>query len=297
MDLDRRKFIIGALKAAGVVGGWEAFQVLHRLGGVSLVKEAQAANIFINGHAGGSSTPTYATWKENTEIVSNSAVWLMEGGAAANETGVDSRSVPLTGADLVGTQTGNLAAATGSPPSRLFDGTDDSMAFTTNALDVLANGTNTWSIIIKGIDITEAQAANHDIFYFYNVAGNVLGNIFSGGFQNQVWVNAGDKPIDGPFITAVPTTGLVHLAYWGDDTYVRCGWVASAGGSGTNGQPTKWSDFPANNRLSATGVAAWANGTFNNATYQSIMRYSGAYTAGKIFYVLMSDKCLIDNAA
>jgi len=293
MDLDRRKFIIGALKAAGVVGGWEAFQVLHRLGGVSLVKEAQAANIFINGHAGGSSTPTYATWKENTEIVSNSAVWLMEGGAAANETGVDSRTVPLTGADLVGTQHGGLAAATGSPPTREFDGTDDWMSWSQATYDIVSNGTSIWTLIIKGLDITEAQTAGHacPLYIYEGTDGHTLG-----AFQNtwQVWESSGHKIIDTTLTTPIAISGIVYACWFSDGTYVRCGWTAA--GSGVNGQPTKWSDFPTNQRLTAIDTCIWANGSFTSNLY-GLMRFNTSYTAGKISYLLMSDTCLIDNAA
>ena len=236
----------------------------------------------------------YASWNEDSELVANSAVWLMESGASANETGFDNRSTPLTGVDLIGTQSGSVAAASGSPPNRAFDGTDDYMHWTQNASDIVANGTNTWTLLMKLGDVTEAQTQDHTIVDFRDAApANIIEAIYLGGVSTWIVRVATVDLINAATVTPIPTSGIVHVAFWGDATYVRCGWVGAAGGSGANGQPTKYSDFPANNRRTYTGTATWANTTFSSLRY--IMTRGAAFTAGKVYYLLLSDTCLIDN--
>ena len=286
-DVDRREFFKKCYK----IGGYAAIAGM----GFSAVKEAMAHGI-LPAVVGTSTGTLYSAWDETTETVKNSAVWLLEGGAAANETGVDSRTVPLTGVDLVGTQAGALAAASGSPPSRLFDGTDDLITFTANATDVIANGTSVWSLVIKVENLADWQVGGGDpVFYFFKAAyASLLGLYDVGGSTFQIW-DAGGQRINSATTAPIPTAGMVHIAAWSDGTYVRCGWVAAAAGSGANGQPTKWSNFPANNRLSYTGQVSWPNSDFN--TGRDLMRQGSRYSPGKLYYALMSDTCLIDNAA
>ncbi len=243
--------------------------------------------------AGGATSVAYASWDEATELVNDSVVWLMESGASANETGVDNRTVPITGVDLVLTQVGSLAGATGSPPSRLFDGGNDGVTLTTNATNVLANVTNTWTLLIKAEALTDIQAANHGVVQIRDATpDNMIKTVYSGGMIWQV-EDSGSLRINSTTTLPIPTTGMVHIAFWGDATYVRCGWVGAAGGSGANGQPTLSSDFPANNRKSYTGTVIWGNGHFSGL--KEIMRVGSTFAVGKLYYVLMSDTCLITN--
>ena len=289
MTINRREFLKRAYQIGGLAG-------LYAMGGQNLINEALAKSTFISGHVAGAAAVSYASWDEATELVNNSAVWLMEGGAATNETGVDNRTVPITGADLILTQSGGLAAATGSPPSRLFDGTDDYLSFTQNCSNIIANGTPNWTVLVKLEDATDIQTSGSSYGQFSNGSDLLWLGVQGGlGFQFVTKVDGGnvlyDECVDQP-----STTGMLHLAIWGNGTYTRAGFVEAAAGSGANGQPTKWSDFGGADRVTVTAPTTWQNGDFSSA--RTIMRSAIMATcnAGKLYYVLFSDTCLIDNA-
>jgi len=285
--LTRREFILKTFEYGG-------FGALAMMG---LEKEARSWGIMPLQAVGVSSAHAvaYADWNEATELVTDSAVWLLESPTATNEIGVDSRAVPITGADLILTVSAGLDAAIGSPPSRLFDGLGDYGTVTTNATNILANGTNTWSLIIKAENLTGVQTANKGVVQIRDAtAANLIKVIHSGGTFWQV-NDGGSARIGANTVAPIPTTGMVHIAFWGDATYVRCGWCGAAGGSGANGQPTLSSDFPGNNRRSYTGTVTWANGDFSGL--KEFMRLAAEFLAGKLYYILMSDTCLITNDA
>lgn len=106
-------------------------------------------------HVSGAAGTAWSAWDEadestlridfNIDGTDDTNIMFMEGsGAGDDETG---RGV-LTGVDLVGTETGNLAGTAGSPPYRDFDGNDDDMTVTQTYLDTLLAG-STWTMIWK----------------------------------------------------------------------------------------------------------------------------------------------------
>lgn len=251
---------------------------------------------------GGAAGVSYAAWDEASEStlavdqdgdgIEDTFIMFMENtSAGGNETG---RGGGLTGINLVGTQSGNLAGSTTIPPSRIFDGANDYMSFNPTTLDVVSNGTNIWTILAKCENISEAQTNDHATpFYFFDGADDILGIFHSSGTNVQAWVG-GVHHLDTTLADPIPTTGTVYIAAWSDGTYVRAGWTT--GGAGANGQPTGWTEFPGGSKASATASVSWPLGTFTSALYQ-FMRFNAAYTQGTIKYFLMSKTCLIDNAS
>lgn len=284
-NISRREFIEKIARVGGFTG-------LYLMGGKKLVDEAIAKSFFIPGHLSGG-VVAYSAWNETTELVSNSAVWLLESGAATNEIGVDNRTSPITGADLELSVSVGLDAAIGSPPSRLFDGTDIG-TITQAASNIIANGTPTWTIILKVENATNIRTENKGVFSSANGVDYVWMGFEATGFKFQTYKDSG--LILNAVCAAQPSvTGMLHIAIWGDATYTRAGYVEASAGLGANGQPIKWSDFPANNRVTVTATTTWQPGDFTLPV--QVMAFLGGTLIGKCYYLLLSDTCLFDNAS
>lgn len=282
MNPDRRKFIRNLLAAAGVVGGWEAFAVLHRYGGDSLVKEAQAANLFISGHGGGGGgAASWDAWDEADEAgwgdSANTFIGFFENtSAGGNETG---QGAGLAGADLVLTQINNVPGATGTPLYRqLTLGSVHHFTYTSGLFDGTMGGTNTWTVIMKVADIIDGATqlildSGAPRNYLYKQADNTF-KAYANGTHNAATTDT------------VPSSGIVYLCMWSDGTYIRSGFK-------TGTKPSKWSDFEANKRNSTTvdyAMPAWSSGLF----YINNPSFPGTF---KAYYIVLSKSCLIDNAS
>lgn len=250
---------------------------------------------FISGHiAGAGGVSSWADWDETSEAglaTSNTFVCFLENASSGtNEIG---QGAGLAESDRTLTQSGNIAGATGSPPSRLFDGSDDLMAMTVNLSNLLAGGGN-WTIITKikvvSNNATEAPfafyGAQDHIYAMFNGSGNILFRCQK-DTVNKINVTSTD---------AMTMNQIGYIGLWYDGTYIRGGFID--GGSPTpNTKPTKWSDFNANDRVSATDTITWIAGDFDGT------KYLGGYFSASyalqcyIYYIVISNTCLIDNGS
>lgn len=289
MNESRREFLKGALKAAGVVGGLEAFRVLYALGGDALVKEAQASNVFISGHRTSGGGASWADWNETDEAGWGDAgtfISLFENtSAGGNETG---QGGGLSGADLVLTQVGNVAGAVGSPLSRDLDGGDDYFHFTENLANVLA-GQATWSVILRVADISTSNNWSEALFKVRG-ASDLIAINWSWGTALPLFRATKDG---GGIIATQPSasdyTGTKYWAIWCDGTYVRGGYCST--------KPTKWSDFAATARVSATSACQFTDGDFPTERKIGINEDATHYPNCDLYYIVISASCLIDNAS
>lgn len=284
--MDRREFIKKAVQVGGVAA-------LYNLG-VTL-EQARAWGVFPATVMEPTSTSYWAGWDETLESglsadqdgdgAEDTYIAFMENtSAGGDETG---QGGGLAGADLVLTQVGNIAGAVGTPPSRDFDGSDDYFSFTSSLADVLA-GQATWSVIVKTADITTSTNKSEQIAYIDGANDTVAID----------WSWSNDKPRfravkdGGNILLAQPAaddyTGTKYWAIWCDGTYVRGGYCDS--------KPTKWSDFAANARVSATSACQFTNGDFGS-TRKIGHNAGGNYPDCDVYYVVISAACLIDNAS
>jgi len=197
--------------------------------------------------------------------------------AGGDETG---QGGGLTGSDLVLTQSGSVAGATGSPPSRQLDGTDDRFTMTDTFWDLITNKTN-WSIFFKleGHDVdTENALLDNDNLTGDRVAFRITNtNLLEGRTQdNNTWTATTDT---------IPSTGVFWFGVWCDGTDVRFGFS-------TTGKFSKWSELDSGKRVQFANpdpldglVRLWP---FVN--YQGSFHYPG-----KVYYIVVSKICLIDN--
>ncbi|MBU1307886.1 MAG: hypothetical protein KKF33_20470, partial [Alphaproteobacteria bacterium] len=170
--------------------------------------------------------------------------------AGGNETG---QGAGLSGADLVFTQAGNLAGATGTPPKRVFDGGDDYGTVTAAMLDTILNNVgDAWTLVWKVNAATTgyrflmaiAQDAGAAADYYLTVGKD---NSATDKMRVTVKDALGEEALNT--VAATPTTGDVYFAVWavGGGQPLRFGWCIT--------KPTKWSDFGANNRVICASVA------------------------------------------
>ncbi|MFH1522038.1 MAG: BspA family leucine-rich repeat surface protein, partial [archaeon] len=230
----------------------------------------------------------WADWDESSEVGLASDdifVALMENTTAGgNETGLGGG---LSGADLVLTQSGTVAGASGSPPTRVLDGSDDYFDTTTTSLDaLLANDNKTWTIIIK---VKDLGLVTTDRFLY-----------FAGEASNEIiapYIDSTDKLIVAVSENNVDTSNLTtdslladttyYMAIWADGTKLRAGFSTT--------KPTKWSDFDAGKRMEFSTVTGdYAGNTFNE--YTDLFTGASANALGGIaYYILMSKENLIEN--
>ena len=226
----------------------------------------------------GSKTP-WEEWDEKSEAGlarDDIFVCLFENtSAGTNEIG---QGGGLSEANRTLTQSGNIAGATGAPPTRVLDGTDDDFTLTASALTSLFNQ-NTWTVIIKFKDATDPP-----VFVFAeNYGGADYGLNFDNASRLQVYTTG--FLIDSTFTDAISNSGDGYLCVWNDSkNNVRAGWKAT--------KPLSWLDFPANQRLEGSANAnSMQTGTFaGNSEIGSINAIFNAYN---LYYVVIAKTSLI----
>lgn len=202
----------------------------------------------------------------------------------------------LAGVDLVATEAGGLPGALGAgtvsdPYRRLYDGTDDIETMTQAVANLITGGGN-WTVIVKlkitAINANEApfdfHGANDHIYTIFDAAGKIT-------FRMQ---KDAANPLNVLSTDAMDTGEIGYIALWVDGTYLRGGFI-DGGSPSPNTKPTKWSDFNANDRGSATDTIAYSAGDF--VTVRSLGAYATFFLNADIYYFLVSKTCLIDNNA
>ena len=208
--------------------------------------------------------------------------------ASGDETG---QGGGLAGANLVLSQSGSVAGATGTPPCRVFDGTNDEFDMTTTAIDALiANANGTWTIIIKVADL---GLVNYQTFFkFDDRTGNNTENLYA--LNTTTDTCRFDCKENGTEESEETTDALQSstpywVAMWADGTKIRAGFATS--------KPDKWSDFDNNKREDWTTVT----GDFSGNTFSGDKKigkgYGGAYLGAKVYYIVLAKICLIDNSS
>jgi len=284
-DIDRRAF----LKKVFQIGGIAA---LHRLG-TGAVRDAMAWGIGPAVPAMGPSPGPYASWYQDGQDTCADVDFIIYNdnpAAGGNDAGA-SPTGKISGADLVGTQGGNLP---GSPDGlyRPYDGLDDEMFMTTTCCNICVN--DKWSIMWKCGDMATTVVAVQPV-----ILVDAIGNdaIFFQRDDNKFWVFlAGASKLGAAPATVPPSSGIIIMGLWCDGTYVRGGWVADGDGSGPGGQPIKWSDFPAAQRVSATNACDFTGKTFDS-NMNILMTRQPHYIAWNFYWLILHSACLIDNNA
>lgn len=245
---------------------------------------ARAGNVFISGHIGAAGGTTWANWNEIIEAgwgdSTNSYVALMENvSAGGNETG---QGGGLTGTDLILTQGGNIAGATGSPPKRLFDNVDDYMTPTAAWASTLL-GSPTHTLLVKANAV--ATNAEEDWVWMFTTDDNdyvalCRRNPTSGKLEFRA-----DPAAGGSWVTVAdlhPSTGDLYIFQRADGTNLYGGWSTT--------KPTSYAAVPAGQKV--TIASAWTPaGTFNRQYFFSddaLHRFNGS-----VYYVLASKLDLI----
>jgi len=280
--LDRREF----LKRCYKIGGVAAIAGM----GLGAVRDAMAWGVLpavVTGVGGGTS---WATWDETTESGwgddANTFIVLFENiSAGGNEVG---QGLGLSEANRTISQAGAIAGATGSPPTRFTDGTDDIFSWTSAGAAAVCS-TAPWTLILKVKDFVHpglqqtalsfADTSNSDyIAYYPNADGTI----------NAIVQDGGAIKLNATTVDAIPTSGDVYIAYWHDGVTVKFGFTTT--------RPTKLSDFGANDVISATTTLTIGN--FDDfADICGTTRDANGKVSGSWYYFLASKSELIDNAS
>jgi hypothetical protein len=268
-------------------GLWVALITILCVVGLQLVPDARMRTVFVGGTSGTTYGGTsWSNWDETTEAgwgSSNVFVALMENtSAGGNETGQGL----VTGADLVLTQSGNVAGASGN--SRWFDGANDYLSGTTTLTTTALKDRTSWTILMK----LNTLNAGSDISLCFGLTSGASNHIYieqNGGAMKVNAYDNGNLRLGTATADTYPTAGDVYFAVWGSPGYnIRAGFTTT--------KPTKWSDFAATKRVEGTAAVTWA-GTW------SINHNFICYSAGssctnvRVYYVLLASECLIDNAS
>jgi len=225
---------------------------------------------------------SWANWDEKSEdrLASNkTAVWLEENTiAGGNETG---QGGGLTGADLVLTDVGNMAGATGTPPTRAnVAGTGQTWPLT--AQNIMFNSA-TWALIFKA-NVTSVGIAQYWSVLGACAAGQnqlqmayLADNTFSCTFcQNGV----SETQVSG----AVVATGIQWVAAWATGGVMKAG-IATI-------RPTKLADFSTVLTF-AVNTGDMSAGSF--ASNLSVWKHPGGNgILGNLYYMVASKLCLIE---
>lgn len=283
--MDRREF----LRKAYQVGGLAA---LYNLGLSNSAVEAfmRYGGTTVPSAAGGQS---WADWDEETQGGADGLatdqdddgtddtfyVVAAATGAGDDETGEG----VVTGADLVWTENGNIAAAGGSPAVRVLDGTDDYFAVTQNFLDTMLSGT-TFTVIIKFTSVTAgvgklfiniSGATNKIYVRFVNAA-----TLMEATMNSSVGSNGPTNSVNN-----IPTATNLWVCIWGDGSAnSKVGWDQT--------KPTAKTDFAANDTIDMGNIHNFGSNTW--ATVQYIFADNGPanYLGCSWQYAVFSNICL-----
>ena len=281
-DKTRREF----LKSCFQIGGYAAIASL----GLGAVEDARGWGILptLTGFGGN----RWANWAETSEeslASSNIYVAMLENtSAGGNET---AQGGGLTGDNLVLTQGGTVAGATGTPPKRAFDGVNDRFSIPVGVWDALIKNQTAWSIMMKVTGRTSAATTR----YFLDFANDITITrivldrlVTTEKFQVVAFT---DVPA-GTLLNGSTTDALTNvdtwLGIWYDGTYCRAGFTTVA-------KPTKWSDFASTKRISNTITSTLTNSASGGMQLGSRFGADDTFCYSYIYYIVISSMCLIDN--
>jgi len=179
-------------------------------------------------------------------------VYLDSPDAGDDELGVDEYN-GLSEANLTFTEGGNLAGAVGSPPYREFDGLNDYMTMTRELWNAYIAGSSNYCIIMK-LAFSGATTGNHMAYFQDAQSGDKIEITCPAGAFNIILDDvdnvAETETLSGGVRPTPDVDEVFYLALWTESgVNSRAGWLAEGAGSGAGGQPTKWSDFPADQRV------------------------------------------------
>lgn len=274
-ELTRRKFIkMGALllPAAGILRPSISDARLWMMLG-----KQSTANI------------SWATWTGTESGFGDSAnTFICNSEGSGDEIGQGYTS----GLNLVLTDNGTIGAVSGG--FRALDGATGYFSMTLGLSNIFT-ATNTFTAIVQFQNFS--QVAGDPLFYFTDAALNngvylvrsganpalLRGAVLVGGVAKLNTTTTDALPAAGTYWAAIGCTGSVYFAGFTNT------------GSGAIGQPVKWSDFTANNRISNTVAAVQlANNvldTNRNVGFDGTANYS-AFNFGRLILsrsVLISD--------
>jgi len=278
-DKTRREF----LKSCFRIGGYAGIACL----GMGAIEDARGWGILpaIVG-SGGSNVVSWADWPEDDEstlATADTFCMLFENPSdGGDETGQGST---LTGADLIFTSAGDapgMPGATGSPPSRLLDGTSDYGDLTPALVNSLLSGKTTYTLCMK-INVGAGYDDIDTFIYFSDGATDAQIQLDIRSTKIRCGLYDLDNGYDGLDTTDAITTGsIIYMCVFCDGVATRFGWTVGT-------KPTKLSDFAAGKIKTATNL--YDNfGTFTTTT---LFQIGGRFLPGSAYFFVMSNKCLI----
>jgi len=252
--------------------------------GLGAVEDAMGWGIMpaVVGSGGGEASggTSWANWDETTESgwgdQTNNLIWIMDGGASANEVG---QGGGLSESDRTLTQVGDIAASSGSPPKRLVDrlAGNDYFKGTANAVKMMDGTVFTYIAKCNGM------SAIGGVIEFYDGSQHLLCNS-SGRFYTSGYTTDSDVSwATGP---GMPT-GDIYFYLIDDGTNTTWGWNIT--------KATKLSDIPAAQRITKGAI----NGVQDGPSRTSLLgsEASDVNLITYVYYIVISKLCLIDTGA
>lgn len=178
---------------------------------------------------------------------------------------------------------GSVAGATGNPPYRTVNGVSNRFLFSNNLLNFSL--TETMTNIYK-LKLTTPQ--NGYLFYKYGVIDNKTYVVSFRLNTNKFYCTDPEKTLTPPI--DIPTAHeYVYIVTWCDGNIFRVGWSFT--------KPNKLSDFPNNQvtaySINASKILAKLPHYISGTHYHYLFGNDSA--SGSVYYIVTSNKCLIDN--
>uniref|UniRef100_A0A6M3IPM2 Uncharacterized protein n=1 Tax=viral metagenome TaxID=1070528 RepID=A0A6M3IPM2_9ZZZZ len=240
-------------------------------------------NVSLNNYSIQTPQQKWANWDESSEegLASEDIfVSLMENtNASGNEIG---QGGGLTGENLVLTQVGDVAGATGSPPKRAIDATDDRFTWTAAGIQNFLGGT-TFTFIWKYDTFADNTATYPAILangaqymYIYVNPSSKL----------AIYYKDTDTTSDGAVETtnSVPTTGNVYFYIWSDGTDINWGFSTT--------KKSNPDDIAAGDKAKIT---ATPNFNVASVTSSNPISYSSSKSAFNAYYFIASNTTLLQG--
>jgi hypothetical protein len=201
--------------------------------------------------------------------------------------GNDTGAGIVSGTDLVLTQNGGIVGAHVAPPTyRTIDGVDDYF-LTTNGLwnSTIAGVSNTWTFILK-LYYDSSDLAQYIVENVGAGSANAHLRLNLGGATNRLLVCEMDDLVFGSDIRSTANDCTldqpIYIVAWCDGKNARAGF--------TTQRPFKFSHFSTGNYV----TMANCYNSFGTGFGLQIGGRASFFT-GRLYYVIMSKKCLIDT--
>lgn len=284
--MKRREF----LKKVFQLGGLAA---VHQLG-MGAVEDAMGWGIFPGVMEGGGAS--YKAWQQDSQNTIAADFCIFHDGPAG---GANTKDIGYSDTNVLSGEGLNWAspAAISAGYPRDLDGNTEYFTLNTGLRDLLKDK-ETWTIIFKVSAWNPTE--DFEALMYWGAATDLVMRANEAANRNMSFIAQGVTIGGAVTANAFSVLNVLYIALWSSaaDNVTRAGFleIGAAADTGTS-HPKKWSDFPANNRVSTASSTVLSTMTEGDPEVYRDAVNNNREMKAKVYWSIWDRSCLIDNNA